>query len=793
MFTIETKSMLAKLMAKEGIKVVHRNVKTSRFNLETRTLTCPVWTDMSGDLYDLLMGHEIAHALFTPIEGWHDSIVFSGGNGETKPAAQAAYKNFLNVIEDARIEKLIKRQYPGLRKPMINGYKELLARDFFGLSAVSDYNNLYLVDKMNLAAKCGTHVNVKFTAKEQPYFDAMMAVETWDQVVDLANKLYAYSKTEQHSTAAKKEELAAHLRDSYQEFDFGDEVEHSVTNWDDSDEDDYEDDEDSEYTNSPNEWRNGVAETSEDRDAGGDNIPTPKTEEDRRKMVETDDSDLAPAPGAGPGAGACNVNEEDFIPQVHTDQAFRNAEDFLLEKDNVTTHEVNIPSVTLKDIVVPASIVNKGLYAAFVNHREEGYELLAEFKRKNEDYIGLLAKEFEMKKAAKSFAKAKLGSSGDIDITKLASFRTEDNIFRKTMAVYKGKSHGLILILDKSGSMGEHIEGAMEQIMVMAMFCRKVNIPFAAYSFTDNGYSARIHDFPGRGNQTGALKPFSVKKDDLIMGDLSFRELFNSKMAASDFTQAMANHLLLAQKLGNSRKSMLPLPDHERMGGTPLNEALVVLRDVVREFQATYRLDIVNTIVVHDGDSNGNSQVYENEAIPNQDDHYRHRKYFDCQSDRVVLHDVKENLHVAVPRHGRGMTIALMRWVQMTAGCGIFGFYITENSVKKVQYPLEKLYQNRQGIKMACRYGATPDQLIVMDQLCKEVIEEKFLESFSDGYTRLYFIPGSKELKTDGDKIVDDGSKAWTKSRLLREFKKVTRKRSVNRVLVSRFIQLIAE
>ena len=40
---------------------------------------------------------------------------------------------FVNVVEDARIEKLMKRKYTGLSKTFYKGYKELSDQDFFHL------------------------------------------------------------------------------------------------------------------------------------------------------------------------------------------------------------------------------------------------------------------------------------------------------------------------------------------------------------------------------------------------------------------------------------------------------------------------------------------------------------------------------------------------------------------------------------------------------------------------------------------------------------------------------------
>jgi hypothetical protein len=61
------------------------------------------------------------------------------------------------------------------------------------------------------------------------------------------------------------------------------------------------------------------------------------------------------------------------------------------------------------------------------------------------------------------------------------------------MLTPKGKSHGLMLLLDKSGSMSRNMPGSIEQILVLAMFCRKVNIPFVVYGF-GNSHSAFRED-----------------------------------------------------------------------------------------------------------------------------------------------------------------------------------------------------------------------------------------------------------------------------------------------------------
>ena len=55
----ETKSLLAKLMATENIRVEHKNIPTGAFDLKNRVLYLPMFKYMTGDIYDLLVSHEV--------------------------------------------------------------------------------------------------------------------------------------------------------------------------------------------------------------------------------------------------------------------------------------------------------------------------------------------------------------------------------------------------------------------------------------------------------------------------------------------------------------------------------------------------------------------------------------------------------------------------------------------------------------------------------------------------------------------------------------------------------------
>ena len=98
----EQKSLLGKLLASENLVIEHKKVPTAYFNLKARTITLPTFKEMTGEVYDLLVSHEVSHGLHTPAEGWHDAVIDN-----------KALKSYLNVVEDARIELVRSEVFQG--------------------------------------------------------------------------------------------------------------------------------------------------------------------------------------------------------------------------------------------------------------------------------------------------------------------------------------------------------------------------------------------------------------------------------------------------------------------------------------------------------------------------------------------------------------------------------------------------------------------------------------------------------------------------------------------------------
>ena len=124
------------------------------------------------------VGHEVGHALYTPVD-WRDHV------DESVPF------DFVNVIEDARIEKAIQDKFPGLRTDFNKGYTELNDKDFFDISD-KDVSQLNLIDRINLHFKLGARAVMPFTPEEMVYVRAVEDADTFDKVCLCAKMIADY-------------------------------------------------------------------------------------------------------------------------------------------------------------------------------------------------------------------------------------------------------------------------------------------------------------------------------------------------------------------------------------------------------------------------------------------------------------------------------------------------------------------------------------------------------------------------------------------------------------------------
>ena len=671
---VEQKSMLAKLMAAENITVEHKKIPTAAFDVKNRILYLPILKWKPGsDVYDLFCAHEVGHALWTPYDGWHSSISEKG----------KGYKSFLNVIEDARIEKKIKRKFAGSRKCMLGGYIELMDEDFFGLRKMGvDANDLGLIDRINLYTKAGTQYSIDFTDEEREWVEKVMRTETWEDVVEVTDALYEWCKENESETD-----------NSYGDFDENEEYDWN----EDYDPDDYEEDGNTSPIGSDEKKSGDDSEKSEENKTN----PSSKSNEDSDE--EKDGSETSSNNFEGGKSDPFSDNREDFAggsndnnePTSMTDEAFRENEKELSDmSDNVSIPQyLTFPKINTDSIVVDYKVIHAELnnyYNGVETAIDTGNEMLKKFKVNNGKMISYMVKEFEMKKAADIHRRAYSSKRGTLDMNKIHAYKYSDNIFRQITNLPEGKNHGMVMFIDWSGSMHGYMKDTIEQLINLTMFCQKVQIPFEVYAFTDH-YRDYNCDNPHRPNwsrnsdsnydESSAGKKISnYKKNDLIISQhLRLMTLFSSKMKGRELTEAYRNILLVGDTFSNyygyRNNPYFGAPNNFSLSGTPLDATIICAKTIIEEFKTKTKAQIVNVVFLTDGQSN------------------RHNEFLD--SDGRTQHISRNNLHIDDPvtrtrvypnrESGKLMdtTSIFLLALKKQLGINLLGFFLTSGSGRR--------------------------------------------------------------------------------------------------------------
>ena len=762
---VEQKSMLAKLMAAENITVEHKKIPTAAFDVKNRILYLPILKWKPGsDVYDLFCAHEVGHALWTPYDGWHSSISEKG----------KGYKSFLNVIEDARIEKKIKRKFAGSRKCMLGGYIELMDEDFFGLRKMGvDANDLGLIDRINLYTKAGTQYSIDFTDEEREWVEKVMRTETWEDVVEVTDALYEWCKENESETD-----------NSYGDFDENEEYDWN----EDYDPDDYEEDGNTSPIGSDEKKSDDDSEKSEENKTN----PSSKSNEDSDE--EKDGSETSSNNFEGGKSDPFSDNRENFAggsnddnePTSMTDEAFRENEKELSDmSDNVSIPQyLTFPKINTDSIVVDYKVIHEELnnyYNGVETAIDTGNEMLKKFKVNNGKMISYMVKEFEMKKAADIHRRAYSSKRGTLDMNKIHAYKYSDNIFRQITNLPEGKNHGMVMFIDWSGSMHGYMKDTIEQLINLTMFCQKVQIPFEVYAFTDH-YRDYNCDNPHRPNwsrnsdsnydESSAGKKISnYKKNDLIISQhLRLMTLFSSKMKGRELTEAYRNILLVGDTFSNyygyRNNPYFGAPNNFSLSGTPLDATIICAKTIVEEFKTKTKAQIVNVVFLTDGQSN------------------RHNEFLD--SDGRTQHISRNNLHIDDPvtrtrvypnrESGKLMdtTSIFLLALKKQLGINLLGFFLTSGSGRRTAGNMSYIME---------RYPR--------DEEITKFRKEKFLIETKTSYDELYII-NTKGLEIDEVDHMDAVEVGSTKAQIRRALKKNTSGKLQNRMLLNAFIKKVA-
>ena len=745
---MKNKSTIAKLLSEEDIHVVYKQMETAYFNPKDRELGLPIWDESktTDDVEDLMVCHEIAHALWTPLDMLEKAVV------------RGINHSFVNIVEDARIERMVQEKYRGSIAVFKRGYRDLTALDFFGIGD-KDVSKLNLIDRINLYFK---KQDVTFSDEENVWVKRVAETKTPDDVLDLAEALYNWmeeneSETDNHDTGEEMVNLDSSGEEGGTESSDGS--------------GDEKNEEGKENGNGDNKFDN---DKSDDTDDAEDGAGSGKDKVDGDSTSEDTLTESSPEGGRDSVSGG-------KAPMAITDTG--SGIDSLRDKNAIDRSYGSIPNTSNHDLIVSYKVLKEdfkteiktstrdSLHTLFI---EKTLEELVTLKKESKKTVAYMVKEFEMKKSADAYSRAAVSKTGSLDMGKLHTYKYNDDIFKKVTTLPGATNHGMVMVLDWSGSMADNLKGTLSQLFNLIWFCRQTRIPFEVFAFS-NQYDKNI----------GADEINKFKSGDIMLTHMKLLNLFSSRMNTKDEMEMMHNCLLVAKQWNNVDwiQDGMPLRFGNKLnlGGTPLNEAIIAMMDIVPKFKSDTGVQKVNTIFLTDGAGSSLQGVYNYGLNKTTGDHYESTLPVLNWANRDIfmVTDPKTNKTYEVSSRGQITNVLLQILKNRVDGMNVVGFFIAGRG------------RSGRVDKRTLMHLLPKDSYVEIVEKIKIINKEKYLAIPHCGYDEYYVLPANNSFESENDNLGDELIGA-SKAKLKSAFGKSMKSKITSRQLLNKFVKLVA-
>ena len=740
--SIEIKGNLAKLLATEDLIIEHKPVETASFDVDRRVLVLPVWDRASETVYDMLVAHEVGHALFTPNRDWFREDEF-----KTVP------HDYVNVVEDARIERLIKQRYRGLNRDFHKAYAELNNTDLFEI-ADKNVNWLKPIDKINLYFKIGAFIDIEFNDTENEFITRISRSETFQEVLQISKELHEYTKEMQ-----EKMQREAEVKSNELEAQDTGKVE---------------------VRPDMSESNDDAQTEKSDSQTQGQSVQDADTDTDKEESVNDTQEDEV--------QDFSNTKGGEF-GDINTSTTQRSMDESVEELTNTNTDQypttyVTIPEIDSSKVVVPFNTIKSYLDSHFIeyNTTEESQKFLdlhtkeyRDFKKSSNKEVNYLVKEFEMKKSADSYARQATAKTGMLDTSKLHTYLYNEDIFKKVTTIPDGKNHGLVFILDWSGSMNGILEDTLKQLFQLVWFCKKVQIPYEVYAFTNDSWMLGMTDEQRQeyGNyhrrQDNLLVKKWVENDFNIESSFRMVNVLSSTARTKDAEAQMLNLWLTVNAFKSWRYGCLSFqqPREFHLSGTPLDEAIISSKVLVKELMKRSALQKCHVVILTDG-----------EAHPPSYNVDRSKLHGDFNLDSRGTRNIGTHCMLRNKKSARTFQISYGTSTQKLIECvkddlpnvSFIAFRVVEKGAMRYVY-------NQYGFDTYDTYEEMRDQ-----------VKKGNLSLTMSSFDRFFMIP-QQHLSVDSDLEVKENA---TKGEVSRAFRKMFKNKKTNKFMLSEFAKVIA-
>lgn len=725
-------------------------------DVKSRVLTVPDWSDMTQEAYDLFLSHEVSHALHTPPEGMEqfiDSVVGATASNDDKSRAAM----YLNIVEDARIERLIKEKYAGLRSDYYKGYKWLAENEMFGDLSTVDYNKMRIIDRTNLHFKIGKHLGtqIPFSAEEQAIINDVESAQTFEEVCAVTRRLWEEAKKEAN-----------------QEPETSDRPQGKPTKGGDGQDGEYE-------TNGDGDPESVEGEQSEQRH---------------------------------------NIAPESFTANAQKKWLDSKVKDnYYSDKDT----PAYLPEYNLQKIIVPHVEIMAAMDKSLSNSKpktkaatQEIMGLYNEFTNEANATVDAMVKVFLTKKAAQQHHRNQTAKTGVLDMNLLTQYKWSEDIFKHFTIKPDGKNHGFVVFLDWSGSMQPLVQDVVKQMYILTSFFRRIGVPYEVYAFSTN---TPVLNHNSDDDDNKSYREYSEAAEEMSTNLFSIQDvqsnygqtgvitaqpfhLYNfasSKMRKTEHMNAMRHLFLLSAVLGGyGYKFGGDCPNTPyclRLSDTPLDDAMIAANQILTDFRKKNKIEILNCVVISDGSTSGSPIS---------------RNYYGDDDDvgvRRPTRIVNKRTKASYSLHERMSTNVCVEYLRDNTGCNAMLLFLdTSTSVKGIRIPCHNVAmvgKNNKIIELTSAYNQDTTEFTAqwnnenyLLAVCSEGMRMYYnsegvpmpSDKREQSFNQVFIIKCRSKVEVDVYEDINMGNATYAK--LKSNFIRSLHKKIVSRTLVNRLV-----
>ena len=441
----------SQILASDNVTLSYSSTAaTASFDIISKHVILPTWDCLDETSTQALASHEIGHAKFSTYTRESFKEMFD------------RYKDLFNVVEDARIERLMKREFKGLKDIFQDGYSTIAKGGVFPLENVESAS---LIERLNIFTKFGFMMDVPFYTKEEAEFSfRIMNLATKTDVVDLCEDILDYLK--EHGSNLQEQ--------SFESLRLG---EHSYSSGE------IKEEEGSRSVGDKEASEAKASKASSDRKKCTQNAnDSQNAGDDRENDSASNENEKEDAQSSNNGVDDKEDDSgklDELLKDHRTREFVKNIEKiFRTEKEKA---EKNVVVINSPEILNECYI---DLSKAVARHDQV---------RISKNDLNIIeksatvaaAKFFQKKSALENNARRKM-NVGRVDPKRLAKYSVSDAIFKTVEKSPQGRNHGIVLLLDFSVSMNlikDVQRCACIQAAILGRFCQMTGIPFSIISF----------------------------------------------------------------------------------------------------------------------------------------------------------------------------------------------------------------------------------------------------------------------------------------------------------------------